>query len=105
MLAGIPLYNDNLPLQLVFAKNFSPLVESGSININSLPAHILVRLLKRNNLAVASETVVFKVVNDYVNTNIKDLKQDQINELFETVRFPFMTLGKVQHSTPTPETQ
>jgi len=79
----------------VFAKNFSPLIESG-INLNSLPATILVRLLKRNNLSVASETVVYKVVCDYINANKNELKQDQISELFETVRFPFLTVEQIK---------
>ncbi len=41
-----------------------------------------------------SEMIVYKVVCEYVRVNKEKLKQEEINELFETVRFPFLTFGK-----------
>ncbi len=38
--------------------------------------------------------IVYKVVCEYVRVNKEKLKQEEINELFETVRFPFLTFGK-----------
>ena len=57
----------------------------------------LIRLIRRNNLAVASEMVVYKVVCDYIESH-PELLADENRSLFEAVRFPFMTFGILDSS-------
>lgn len=75
----------------VVTKNFSPIVESGS-SFSFLPVELLVRLIRRDNLAVSSEVVVYQVVCQYVDSHL-ELNEEEINLLFGAVRFPFLTIG------------
>eukprot|EP01112_Ceratiomyxa_fruticulosa_P021039 TRINITY_DN7323_c0_g1_i1.p1 TRINITY_DN7323_c0_g1~~TRINITY_DN7323_c0_g1_i1.p1 ORF type:complete len:585 (-),score=125.19 TRINITY_DN7323_c0_g1_i1:96-1850(-) len=59
--------------------------------LHTLPLPILLRILRQHNLAVSSEYVVYQTVCAYINHNKTLLSQDDINGLFETVRFPWMS--------------
>jgi hypothetical protein len=99
----------------VIAKNFNYIVTSSSYSSSSsttklnpfhnLPIHILIRLTKSDNLAVASEFTVYSVVAEYVKMHREQLKTEDIVVLFETVRFPFLSfeqLKEVESNTDVP---
>jgi len=63
---------------------------STTTTLNSLPLSTIIRILKQNNLAAASEFVVYKTVCSYIELH-KELSASDIASLFETVRFPWLT--------------
>lgn len=76
------------------AKFFSNLVEKSGVSIfNFFPSKYLIRLTRRNNLVVSSEMLVFNVVNEYIRSHSSELSPEEINVLFETIRFPFLSFG------------
>lgn len=71
------------------------IVESnGPAVFNFLPAKTLTGLTARNTLAVANEIIVYRVVCTYLAVRKSELSDEEIKDLWETVRFPFMSFGK-----------
>ena len=85
----------------MIAKNFGLLVDGSSGSFNDIPVRKLISITSRDNLAVASESVVYKVVCVYVNHNRSHLSDQDVKDLFETVRFPFLSFGRKSYSKTT----
>ena len=83
---------------LIIARNFSQMYITGS-NFEFLPREILLSILRHESLAVNSEYAVYKTIYNYLRSHYKseeDIPYDVRNELFETVRFPFMKYDELE---------
>jgi hypothetical protein len=78
----------------IIARNFLHLTQTNPRSLHMLPVSFLIRLIKRNNLAVPSELVVYQAVCNYIEANQAKVSQPDIESLFQQVRFPFLSFGK-----------
>jgi len=62
----------------------------------SLPLHIMIRLMKQNNLSVSNEAIVYKTVVKYIQANKTLLSEADISSLFEVVRFPLFNYQQLE---------
>nr|XP_020429188.1 hypothetical protein PPL_09812 [Heterostelium album PN500]EFA77059.1 hypothetical protein PPL_09812 [Heterostelium album PN500] len=72
----------------------------------SLPISIMIRLMRQNNLSVSNEAVVYKTIVKYIQANKSSLSEQDIESLFECVRFPlfnYQQLEEVQDNTLIPK--
>ncbi|GAM27744.1 hypothetical protein SAMD00019534_109200 [Acytostelium subglobosum LB1] len=72
----------------------------------SLPVSIMIRLMRQNNLSVSNEAVVYKTIVKYIQANKSTLGEQDIDSLFECVRFPlfnYQQLEEVQENTLIPK--
>ncbi len=79
---------------LIIARNFSQMYIANSIDFNFLPLDHLLSILKHESLAVNSEFAVYKTICSYLRN--KEIPLQVRNELFETVRFPFMKYDELE---------
>lgn len=71
---------------------------NSTITLNALPITTVIRILKQNNLAAASEFVVYKTVCSYIEANQASVSPKDICSLFETVRFPWLTYQQLMET-------
>eukprot|EP00027_Filamoeba_sp_ATCC50430_P014998 CAMPEP_0168573390 /NCGR_PEP_ID=MMETSP0413-20121227/18504_1 /TAXON_ID=136452 /ORGANISM="Filamoeba nolandi, Strain NC-AS-23-1" /LENGTH=485 /DNA_ID=CAMNT_0008606627 /DNA_START=66 /DNA_END=1523 /DNA_ORIENTATION=- len=81
----------------VIAKNFGMIVESNGPSVfNFLPVKTLTGLTARNTLAVANEMIVYRVVCTYLTARKSEVSEEESKELWETIRFPFMSFEQLK---------
>ncbi|KAH3763676.1 E3 ubiquitin-protein ligase Ufd4 [Pelomyxa schiedti] len=82
------------------SKHFSQLIEDEGVDpFLSLPWNIMIALLSQDNLITTSEHLVYATACQYVESNSSKLTSVQVDNLFETVRFPLMTVEQLEEAT------
>eukprot|EP01156_Anaeramoeba_ignava_P017334 Anaeramoba_ignava/a676_24.p1 GENE.a676_24~~a676_24.p1 ORF type:complete len:480 (-),score=133.29 a676_24:29-1363(-) len=79
----------------LIAKNFWLLKDN---DFTWIEFPLFLQLMSHEQLAVKEEISVYTVICKYVSSHEKDLSQEQIYSLMQTIRFPFLTLEQLNQA-------